>query len=101
MEITSEQWFFMAVFFSLWFIFSFIMLMLYAFWEERRKNKYAEFTVKDIFLGILFAPFTIICGTIYILIWFIMRVLHFEDLLENISDFMNKPLKLKRGDKNE
>lgn len=100
-SLTQHDWIFMAWFFSIWFIASFIMLILYCMWEERKKDKYAEFTVKDIFLGILFAPFTIVCGIIYIIMWFIMRVLHVEDLVYGISDFMNTPLRIGRKKKDE
>ena len=33
--ITTQQWVFMAFFFSIWFILSFIMIILYCMWEER------------------------------------------------------------------
>lgn len=99
--ITTQQWVFMAFFFSIWFILSFIMIILYCMWEERRKDKYAEFTVKDIFLMILFAPFTIVAGICFVIVWFFMRVLRLEDLFYSISDFMNTPLKFKRGKKDE
>ena len=98
MNITAEQGWFMLWFFSIWFVLSFFMLMLYAIWEDRKKNKYQEemFTMKDIFIMVLFAPFSIICGICYILVWFVMRVLHFEDVVEWLSDFMNKPIKFRK-----
>ena len=103
MELTAHDWFFILWLVIIWFVLSFFMLMLYAFWEDRKKNKYREsmFTVKDIFIGILFAPFTIVCGILYIIMWFIMRVLHFEDIADWLSDFMNKPLRFGKRDKDE
>lgn len=100
MEFTYEQWIFMIFFFSIWFVLSFVMIILYAIWED--KNKYSRyiFTVKDIFIMVLMAPFTIVCGAIYLIMWFILRVLHFEDLIDAISDFMNKPIKLKKENNN-
>ena len=100
-SLTQHDWIFLGWFFSLWFIASFIMLILYCMWEDRRKNKYDEFTVKDIFVMILFAPFTIVCGIIFAIMWFIMRVLHVEDLIYAISDFMNTTLKIRRKKKDE
>lgn len=97
--LTTHDWIFMAYFFLFWFILSFIMMILYCMWEERRKYKYYEFTVKDIFFMILFAPFTIVCVLCYVIVWFCMRVLRLEDLFYSLSDFMNKPLKLKKKDK--
>ena len=103
LSLTQHEWIFIGWFVAIWFILSFFMLMLYGFWEDRKKNKYQEemFTVKDIFIGILFAPFTIVCGTLYIVMWFFMRVLHFEDVVDGISDFMNKPIRFKRKKKDE
>ena len=50
---------------------------------------------------ILFAPFTIVAGICFVIVWFFMRVLRLEDLFYSISDFMNTPLKFKRRKKDE
>ena len=98
LSLTQHDWIFIGWFVSIWFILSFFMLVMYAIWEDRKKNKYQDelFTIKDIFLMILFAPLTIVFGICYVLVWFVMRVLHFEDVVDWLSDFMNTPIKFRK-----
>ena len=92
LTMTNEQWVFLFWLCFIWLVLSFAMLILYCVIQDRRDNYETPFTVKDIFVGILFLPFTLLFGLIFVIMWFIFRVCHLEDFLDKLSEFMNKPI---------
>lgn len=92
MEMSKEQLVFLLVFFTLWFIASFVVILIYSVIDERRKCGEYAITVKDIFIGILFLPLTVVFLVAYFIFWFILEKLGFYSIIEKISDILNKPI---------
>lgn len=93
MTLSSEHLFFMAVFFTFWLILSFFLLCFYSVVNERRECGRYAITVKDIFIGILFLPVTVLFLIGYFIFWLFLEKLGGYNLIDNLSDFLNKPIK--------
>lgn len=93
MELSSEQGIFLLLFFGLWFLFSFVVILIYGVIDERRKCGQYAITVKDIFLGIIFFPLTFVIMVAYLIMWLLLEKLGGNFVIDHISDFLNKPIK--------